>query len=110
MASEETAHVTTDSVSPNSPNSRKTSIPFSISTSIHPKSPSTTPKYGSSRSGLLQYDDGEWLELGRLDGESDDEFVVRCCITISATKPMLRHVILLTSSQPLVKKAETKKV
>eukprot|EP00026_Physarum_polycephalum_P000180 Phypoly_transcript_00180.p1 GENE.Phypoly_transcript_00180~~Phypoly_transcript_00180.p1 ORF type:complete len:1997 (+),score=348.40 Phypoly_transcript_00180:137-6127(+) len=92
-------------------NSPPPSPPLSTSQSIvAPGAPSPAlNKLGPSKSHALRYD-GEWLEMGRLDGESDDEFVVRCCVNISVTNPTLRHIVLLTSSPTLNKKAEAKKI
>lgn len=98
------------SSSPSVPSTPLSSSQLTASSTIsRPPSPSAVNKLSPSKSSMLRFD-GEWLEMGKLSGESDDEYVVRCCVNISVTNPTLRHIILLTSSQSLIKQAEAKKV
>ncbi len=65
-------------------------------------------KSGATSIGLVEY-----FDLGRLDMESEDEYIIRNCINLSVNYPSLRHVVLLVSSSTknfLVEKAQNKKV
>lgn len=114
-----------------SPSSSPSSSPHSTPPNLSPRSPpgspfsnngqsdstaSSNPQRANIKSESFSNNvkfDGECLELGRLEGEGEEEFIVRNCINISSTHPKLRHIVFLTSphtNPSLLTKLEEHKV
>lgn len=106
----------------NSSSPSRSPSPSSSPNSTPPHSPTQTNMDSSSISRITVKTensannfkfDGECLDLGRLEGEGEEEYIVRNCINVSSTHSKLRHVVFLSSPQTnpsLITKLEEHKV